>query len=554
MSRAFAGAGLLWAAVAAAQSPWPDCLPAGRGLTLAPAPVPPGGVYHWRERGGAPRPARLDFTGEAVRIDVPADLGPAALVWRGPDGRSGALPERPPCAPAAPHAAAATAVPVDPRVAPALESRPGAAVPGDAPAPAAARPERATAAPSRPMPPPTAPTPAARPASRGASPSEDEAPRPRIAPPFTPLGAAWRPAAPAGTAPSGAEVEPGELLAVAADDETAAAADAQARVWGWRRLRRWRLAALGWVLSAYRLPAEADPDRAAARLEAQVPGVEAAANHRYTLSADDPRRRAALARVAHRPLPAACVAELRLGLVDTEIDLTHPALRGRAVRVLRLLPADGVPADAAHGTAVAALLVGDPASGFPGLLPEARLTAVSAFRRRGRTTDTTAETLLRALDHLFGRAVQVINLSLGGAPNTLVTAAVRRLLDAGVVVVAAVGNDGPERGPRHPAAEPGVIAVGAVDMALHPYPRNNRGIDLVAPGVDVWVAEPGGGAYRSGSSYAAPFVSAAAAVLRAHVPAARVAEALRAAALDLGEPGPDPLFGWGMVQWPQDCD
>ena len=88
----------------------------------------------------------------------------------------------------------------------------------------------------------------------------------------------------------------------------------------------------------------------------------------------------------------------------------------------------------------------------------------------------------------------VINLSLGGPRNLLVEAALQRTMQQGIVVVAAAGNGGADAMPVYPAAQPGVIAITAVDANLKPYPRANRGdyIAYAAPGVDVWVATPGG--------------------------------------------------------------
>jgi subtilisin family serine protease len=82
-------------------------------------------------------------------------------------------------------------------------------------------------------------------------------------------------------------------------------------------------------------------------------------------------------------------------------------------------------------------------------------------------------------------------------------------------------------------------------------------VALAAPGVDVWVARPGGGGgYVSGTSYAAPFVTAAVAAVRARQPQAtpaQVADELERAARDLGAPGRDPVFGFGLLQPPAGC-
>ena len=94
----------------------------------------------------------------------------------------------------------------------------------------------------------------------------------------------------------------------------------------------------------------------------------------------------------------------------------------------------------------------------------------------------------------------------------------------------------------------------AVDHNLAIYSRATQGeyIDLAAPGVNLWVAAPGGGGTaKSGTSYAVPFISAAAAILRASnaLPdVASVQTTLESKTLDLGKPGRDRTFGFGLLQ------
>jgi subtilisin family serine protease len=127
------------------------------------------------------------------------------------------------------------------------------------------------------------------------------------------------------------------------------------------------------------------------------------------------------------------------------------------------------------------------------------------------------------------------------------------------VLVAAAGNAGPQAPPAYPAALPSVIAVTAVDKDEAIMPQANRGdyIAFAAPGVRIWT--PGGdglGVYRTGTSFAAPFVAAAVVAERmAGVPAD--ADALRrrlaARSIDLGAPGKDPVFGYGLIQATGSC-
>lgn len=256
-----------------------------------------------------------------------------------------------------------------------------------------------------------------------------------------------------------------------------------------------------------------------------------------------------------------CAAGVRLGIVDTAINADHASLAGRDLQVLDL-PDDGAPASGRrHGTAIASMLIADPESRAPGLLPGASLLAADAFHR-GPGADERADVvdLVLALDRLAARGVRVINLSLSGPPNALLEEEVERLERAGVVLVAAAGNRGPRGEPMYPAAYGPVIAVTAIDRSGAIYPRANQGsyIDLAAPGVEVWAAASIRGARPlSGTSFATPFVSAVAAVLAARDADATPAE-IRARmalqAVDLGAPGRDPVFGWGRVNAAAICE
>lgn len=240
-----------------------------------------------------------------------------------------------------------------------------------------------------------------------------------------------------------------------------------------------------------------------------------------------------------------------IGMIDTGVDATHTALQGRA-EVVRLDPGRLRASGDLHGTGVAALLVGTPGSQTPGLLPATRLLAVDAFHTDGADERAGVFDLLAGLDLLFLRGVRVVNLSLAGPPNAVLERMVERLYRQGVLMVAAVGNGGAQSGPAWPAAYPQVLAVTAVDARGGIYRRAVQGphVELAAPGVQVWTAAPQtGGRARNGTSFAAPFVTAAVHVLMSRgLDAGQIRATLAATATDLGPPGPDPVFGHGLLQ------
>jgi subtilisin family serine protease len=165
-----------------------------------------------------------------------------------------------------------------------------------------------------------------------------------------------------------------------------------------------------------------------------------------------------------------------------------------------------------------------------------------------------ADAMVKALDWLVAQGAPVINVSMAGPPNQLVEDAVRRTIQRGALVVAAVGNDGPAAPPRYPAAYEGVVGVTAVDARDSVYRRAGRGphVDMAARGVDVAVAAPGAGyTQKSGTSFAAPQVAAALAKAHRRPDPQRARAALDAVSAnveDRGDNGKDPVYGLGVYR------
>lgn len=348
------------------------------------------------------------------------------------------------------------------------------------------------------------------------------------------------------------DVVPGEVVVINED----ASFLGEVRALGFRIIAQQPLGALGLTVTRLGLPATLTPRTAQALLQERFPDLLVDSNGLYR-----PQAALSLPSVDYpehligwqRP-SAACGGKVTLGLIDTGIDTVHPALAGRQIERRSFLAAGDAPAPTAHGTAVAAILVGTGGGGLPpGLLPDARLRVAEAFLADGDGAAASVVGVATALDWLVETGTPVVNLSLAGADNLLLAIAVKRASAHGTVLVAAAGNDGPIGSPAFPAAYPEVLAVAAVGADLEPYAEGTQGdyIDLAAPGVSVATAGPDGLALVSGSSFAAPYVAAAAALRLASGAAmtpATVHDALTAGARDLGAPGPDPIFGWGLLQ------
>jgi subtilisin family serine protease len=193
---------------------------------------------------------------------------------------------------------------------------------------------------------------------------------------------------------------------------------------------------------------------------------------------------------------------------------------------------DGDPTDeVGHGTGCAAILCGSApelppgAAGRCSLIPARVLGA--ALKGERRVGVGSVANIDAGMKRLIDLGAKVINMSFGTAESQLNSdeprphaEIVRYALARGVILVAASGNSGlTER--YYPAAHPGVIAVGAVDTEGQPATFATRGthVALSAPGVSVWSCGLDGWQRASGTSFAAPFVSAACALMVARADA-----------------------------------
>lgn len=314
-------------------------------------------------------------------------------------------------------------------------------------------------------------------------------------------------------------------------------------------------------------PLALEPQVMIAELNAQHRSPEARANMPWAIGNPDAfaaqwAPRVLRLNVAHRLSTGAGV---RVAVLDTGIDASHPLFAGRLMPGFDFVDFDTDPSESAsgtgnshgHGTHVAGLV----ALAAPG----ARIMPVRVLDNEGvGNAWVLAEALLWAVDPDGNPATDdgahVINLSLGSLSRTRIMAAIGAILtckpsvdddpiedrsdpgyaaDAarcasgkGAVVVAAAGNSGSQQADEYPASEGayGLLAVGAShwQQKLADFSNSGSWIELAAPGASVTSSMPGGAfASWSGTSMAAPLVSGVAALLRASDPSLTPSQVVR---------------------------
>ncbi|WP_428630810.1 S8 family serine peptidase [Sphingopyxis sp.] len=327
----------------------------------------------------------------------------------------------------------------------------------------------------------------------------------------------------------------GILVATGLDD----AMIARAAKDGFQLVDRDRVEGLDLDIVRFAVPKGRSLARAQKQLAKLLPDAEIDADHIYFASGPGG------ALPATALATAASTGKASLGLIDGGV-AAHSSVSGR---VEQRGFAAGAPFASRHGTAVASLLVGTGA--VRGSAPGQNLLAADVYG--ADPAGGNASAIARALGWLVQRGVAVTTISLVGPDNKLLAIAVSRAQQRGMLIVAAVGNDGPAALPAYPASYKGVFAVTGVDAKNRALPEAGRALhlDFAAPGDAVLAATGTGTTDRlRGTSFAAPLVAGRLA-LRYPAPAIdRIGAAVSALVLearDLGKKGRDKIYGHGLI-------
>ena len=257
---------------------------------------------------------------------------------------------------------------------------------------------------------------------------------------------------------------------------------------------------------------------------------------------------------------------VKVAILDTGIDYTHPDLDDVYAGGYDFVSNDADPKDGnGHGTHCAGIVAAeDNGEGVIGVAPHASIYAVRVLDDQG--SGSTSD-IIAGIDWAIDNGMDVISMSLGGGGfDSAFNDAVNRAYNAGIVVVAASGNDGQET-ISYPAAYDNAIAVGAIDSNHNLASFSNYGPEqeVVAPGVDIYSTMPtytvtlnywwyGGHSQNydtmSGTSMATPMVAGVVALILSANPdltPPEVRDILHTTSVDLGAAGWDQQYGYGEV-------
>ena len=240
---------------------------------------------------------------------------------------------------------------------------------------------------------------------------------------------------------------------------------------------------------------------------------------------------------------------VRVALVDSEVDVKHPDLVGTIAKGFDALGGEENPDR--HGTAMAGAIGAH--GKLLGIAPDAQLLTARAFGETSGAANGTSFAIYKGLQWAADNAARVVNMSFAGPADPQLHRMLAAAYDKGIVLIAAAGNAGPSSPPLYPAADSNVIAVTATDSNDNLFKMANRGryIAVAAPGVDILALAPGD-SYQitTGTSVAAAHVSGIAALLLQRRPSLKPGEIrtiIMTTASPLGGAGRNSDFGAGLA-------
>lgn len=257
--------------------------------------------------------------------------------------------------------------------------------------------------------------------------------------------------------------------------------------------------------------------------------------------------------------------DVKIAIIDTGVDTDHPDLEITDGKCFLASCPNSFHDDNGHGTHVAGIIGAQNNSiGVVGVVPDATIYALKVLDHEG-IGDTS--TVIAGIDWAIKHDIDIINLSLSTTESDFALKAIlNKAYNEGILIVSAAGNSGTELGKEntveYPAKYDSVIAVAALNSASKRISTSATGaeIEVAAPGENIFSTFPreldgdgqkDGYSWLTGTSMAAPFVVGILAQYKQQYPNKtniELRKMLTDHALDLGNPGRDTWYGYGIVQ------
>ncbi len=349
---------------------------------------------------------------------------------------------------------------------------------------------------------------------------------------------------PSGTVTVSSQIQPSVLLVTNDKDEFKDGA-------GFRVIGKYWFSAIGIGIVEIPIPYNVSEKELLDKLQSRFPATIAALNDTIV----------PLGTAIHDSVPTSsrrlgdnlCFANQRIGVIDGRINSGHAIFEGHSI-VRKSFVANQA-SSSAHSTAVLSILVETYAQGSSRPL---NILVAEILEHRDTGVAGSLLSTIRALDWLVGEGATVVNMSFQSADNAVFSKVLDLVAERGTIMVAAAGDQRSGIEMNYPAAHPKVIAVTAIDSSRNASSNASRGeyIDFAAPGVNVPIATLHGTGRGSGTSYAAPYVTSVVALtLEEGAPrdVDRIRRLIARNAIDLGVPGKDDIFGWGLPKVEAHC-
>ena len=242
---------------------------------------------------------------------------------------------------------------------------------------------------------------------------------------------------------------------------------------------------------------------------------------------------------------------LSVGVLDTGIDANHPDLNGKissgtGVNDLDLNDTIG------HGTEVSGIIAAN-TNNNQGIAGVSWNTTILSLKITDDFGQARVSNVVSALEQAYQKGVKIVHISLSTNQfSQILKDAIKQAHDRGILIISTTGNSGIEE-LRYPAAFDGVIGVGAVNQIKQRefYSTTGEHVSLVAPGASIYTTSINSTYEKvTGTSFAAPQVSGAAALIWSIAPRLtndEVRNILVSSADDLGDPGKDKQYGYGLL-------